>query len=170
MTQYVDLTKTEGCIGLLAENGETIVLTGVSVNSMPLSVKEREGELYADFAAKYGIHFIFDDDIPEIDFYSVPRLDIGARDNDGGFIASVGEPFSLRDPVPLIYISADRKCYLLTKDATEFLSIVSNWKVKLTPYDAVTLYPSKDDARKDYQIIDFEKTEQYQKLREMMKK
>ena len=170
MTQYVDLTKTEGCIGLLAENGETIVLTGVSVNSMPLSVKESEGELYADFAAKYGIHFIFDDDIPEIDFYSVPRLDIGARDNDGGFIASVGEPFSLRDPVPLIYISADRKCYLLTKNATEFLSIVYDWKDRLTPFEEVVLYPSKDDARKNYEIIDFEKTEQYQKLREMMRK
>ena len=170
MTQYIDLTKTEGCIGLLAENRETIVLTGVSVNSMPLSVKEREGELYADFAAKYGIHFIFDDDIPEIDFYSVPRLDIGARDNDGGFIASVSESFSLSDPICLVYISADRKCYLLTKDATEFLSIVSDWKGRLTPFEEVTLYPSKDDARKNYQIIDFEKTEQYQNLREMMKK
>ena len=76
MTQYVDLTKTEGCIGILPENGETIVLTGVSVNSMPLSVKQKEGELYADFANKYGIHFIFDDDIPEIDFYSIPRWEV----------------------------------------------------------------------------------------------
>ena len=56
MTKYIDLTKTEGCIGILAENEETIVLTGVSVNAMPLSVKQREGELYADFAKKHGIH------------------------------------------------------------------------------------------------------------------
>ena len=170
MTQYMDLTKTEGCIGILAENGETIVLTGVSVNAMPLSVKLKEGELYADFAKKYGIHFIFDDDIPDTDFYSVPRLDIGARDNGGGFIASVSESFSLSDSVCLVYISSDRKCYLLTKDATEFLSIVSDWKGRLTPYDGVTLYPSKDKAREEFEIIDFEKTEQYQKLREMMKK
>ena len=165
MTQYVDLTKTEGCIGILPENGETIVLTGVSVNSMPLSVKQREGELYADFAKKHGIHFIFDDDIPEIDFYSVPRLDIGARDNDGGFIASVSESFSLSDSICLVYISPDRKCYLLTKDATEFLTIVSDWR-----YDGVTLYPTKDKAREKYEIIDFEKTEQYQTLKNMMKR
>ena len=170
MTQYVDLTKTEGCIGILPENGETIVLTGVSVNSMPLSVKQREGALYADFANKYGIHFIFDDDIPEIDFYSVPRLDIGARDNDGGFIASVSESFSLSDSICLVYISPDRKCYMLTKDATEFLSIVSDWRGRLTPYDGVTLYPNKDKAREEYEIIDFEKTEQYQRLRDMVKK
>lgn len=170
MIQYLDMTQAKGCFGLIPENGEIIVLTGVSVYSMPLSVKRDEGEVYNDFGRKYGIHFIFDDDIPEIDFYSVPRLDIGARDNDGGFIASVSEPFSLRDSVPLIYISADRKCYLLTKDATEFLTIVSDWKNRLTPFNEVTLYPSKDDARKDYEIIDLEKTEQYRKLREMMKK
>ena len=69
-----------------------------------------------------------------------------------------------------MYISQDRKCYLLTRDATEFLSIVSDWKGGLTPYDGVTLYPSKDKAREEFEIIDFEKTEQYQKLREMMKK
>ena len=170
MIQYLDMTQAEGCFGLIPENGEIIVLTGVSVYSMPLSVKRDEGEVYDDFGRKYGIHFIFDDCVPEIDFYTVPKIEVGATDNDGGFIASVGEPFSLHNSVPLIYISADRKCYLLTKDATEFLSIVSDWKDRLTPCNEVTLYPSKDDARKDYKIIDFEKTEQYQNLREIMKK
>ena len=170
MIQYLDMTHAKGCFGLIPENGEIIILTGVSVYSMPISVKRDEGEVYDDFGRKYGIHFIFDDCVPEIDFYTVPKIEVAATDNDGGFIASVGEPFSLRNPVPLIYISADRRCYLLTKDATEFLSIISDWKDRLTPYNEVTLYPSKDDARKNYEIIDFEKTEQYQNLREMMKK
>ena len=54
MIQYMDMTKAEGCFGVIPENGETIVFTGVSINSMPLSVKRKEGELYADFAKKYG--------------------------------------------------------------------------------------------------------------------
>lgn len=162
MIQYLDMTKAEGCFGVIPENGETIVLTGVSVNSMPLSVKRKEGEAYEDFARKYGIYFIFDDCIPEIDFYSVPTIEVAATDNNGGFIASVGEPFSLRDPVPLVYISADRKAYLITEDSRKLLSIASKWKESLTPYNAITLYASKEDALKVYPIIDFDKTKLYQ--------
>ena len=170
MTQYLDMTQTAGCVAIIPENGETVVLTGVSVYSMPLSVKRKESEIYDDFAQKYGIHFIFDDCIPEIDFYAIPKIEIAATDNDGGFIASVGESFSLRDSVPLVYISVDRKTYLITEDSSEFLSIASEWKKKLTPYDGIALYASKEDARKDYPIIDFEKTESYARHMEMFGK
>lgn len=170
MIQYLDMTQVKGCFGVIPENGEIIVLTGVSVNSMPLSVKRKEGEAYDDFAQKYGIHFIFDDCIPEIDFYTVPKIEVAATDNDGGFIASVGEPFSLQDSVPLIYISAERKAYLITEDSSEFLSIASEWKEKLTPYDGITLYKSKEDARKEYPIIDLEQTELYKRHMELFGK
>ena len=76
----------------------------------------------------------------------------------------------MSDSICLVYISPDRKCYLLTKDATEFLTIVSDWSGRLTPYDGVTLYPTKDKAREKYEIIDFEKTGQYQTLKNMMKR
>ena len=170
MIQYMDMTKAEGCFGVIPENGETIVFTGVAINSMPLSVKHKEGKVYEDFAQKYGIVFIFDDNKPTIDFYTVPRIDIAATDVDGGFIASVGEPFSLSDPIPLVYISKDRKCYLITNDSTVFLSIVSDWKSKLTPCTDIVIYSSKEEARKDYQIIDFEKTKEYQDLMDMTRK
>ena len=170
MIQYLDMTQVKGCFGVIPENGEVVVLTGVSVNSMPLSVKRKEGEAYDDFARKYGIHFIFDDCIPEIDFYTVPKIEVAATDGDGGFIARVGEPFSLRDSVPLIYISAERKAYLITEDSSEFLSIASEWKKKLIPYDGIALYASKEDARKDYPIIDFETTDVYQNHIKMAKR
>ena len=163
MTQYLDMTQTKGCFGIIPENGETIVFTEVSVYSMPLSVKRDEGEAYDDFARNYGVSFIFDDCIPEIDFYTVPKIEVAATDNNGGLIASVGEPFSFHSPVPLIYISADLKVYLITEDSSEFLSIASEWREKLTPYDGITLYASKEDARKEYPIIDFEKTASYKR-------
>lgn len=170
MIQYLDMTQVKGCFGVIPENGEVIVLTGVSVNSMPLSVKRKEGEAYDEFARNYGIHFIFDDYIPEIDFYTVPKIEVAATDNDGGFIASVGEPFSLHDSVPLIYISAERKAYLITEDSSEFISIASKWRERLTPYDGVSLYASKEDARKEYLIIDLEQTESYKRHIEMFGK
>ena len=58
MTKYLDMTKADGCFGVIAENGEEIVFTGVSVNSMPLSVKTNEDDAYADFARQYDIYFI----------------------------------------------------------------------------------------------------------------
>ncbi len=170
MIQYFDMTQTNGCFGIIPENGETIVFTGVSVYSMPLSVKRDEGESYDDFARKHGVHFIFDDCIPEIDFYTVPKIEVAATDNNGGLIASVGEPFSFHSPVPLIYISADRKVYLITEDSSEFLSITSEWSAKLTPYDGIALYKSKEDAKRDYPIIDFEKTASYKRHIEMFGK
>lgn len=45
MIQYMDMTKAEGCFGVIPENGEQS-FTGVTVYSMPLSVKRKEGEAY----------------------------------------------------------------------------------------------------------------------------
>lgn len=170
MTKYLDLTRVTGCVGVIPENGETLVLTGVSVNSMPLSVKRREWELYADFARKYDIHFIFDDCKPEPDFYTVPWIDIAAIDSSGGFLASVGEPFSLRESVRLVYISKERECFLITGDSRKLISMASSWKSALIPCDDIQIYDSEDSARKDYPIIDFEKTKEYEKLMNMKRK
>lgn len=169
MTRYLDLTNTEGCIGFIPENGETVICTGVSFHSMPLSVKKKEGKAYAAFARDYGISFLFDDDIPAIDFYSVPRVDIAAVDRDGGFIASVGEPFSLHHRVPLIYISKERKAYLITSDSTDFLPLAAHWKDHLQPYDGVALYASREDARTHYKIEDAAALPEYRRLQELLK-
>lgn len=76
----------------------------------------------------------------------------------------------MSDPVPLVYIARDRKCYLITDDSTTFLSVASEWKERLTPYTGLAIYESKEAASKDYQIIDFEKTKEYQDLMQMIRK
>ena len=162
MIQYIDMTHTEGCFGIIPENGEELVFTGVTVNSMPVSVKVKEGKAYEDFAQKYGISFIFDDALPALDFYTIPRVDVAAVDDEGGFIGSVNEPFTLNHPVPLVYISNKRKCYLITSDSTQFLSMASTWKNTLTDYPDVTVFENKKTAKQEYDIIDFEQTQTYQ--------
>lgn len=46
----------------------------------PMSVKDKNTE-YQRYADTYDLKFIFDDDIPQIDFYTVPRVDIFAKDS-----------------------------------------------------------------------------------------
>lgn len=170
MTQYIDMTNTDGCFGIIAENGERIVFTGVTINAMPQSVKRKEGEAYDEFARLYDIYFIFDDKLPSVDFYTVPRTDIAAIDSDGGFIASVGEPFDLRSGGTLVYISKARSCYLITENSANFLSEVTGWKGRLTPYDGIRIYDSKNSAGKDYEIIDFDQTPEYLNMMELINK
>lgn len=170
MTRYFDMTNTDGCFGVIAENGEQIVFAGVTINAMPQSVRRKEGEAYDEFARRYDIHFIFDDKLPAVDFYTVPRTDIAAIDSDGGFIASVGEPFDLRSGATLVYISKDRSCYLITENSAKFLSEVTGWKGRLAPYDGIRIYDSKDSARKDYDIIDFDKTPEYMNMMQLINK
>ena len=155
------MTNVNACIGILPDPGETVVFTGVSVYSMPLSIKRREGEQYADFARKFGIRFIFDDEKPVIDFYTVPWIEIGAADGSGGFFASVNGPFSLRDAVPLVYISPNRECFLLTEDSRQFLNMAPDWSTRLTPWDGIQIYPTKAQAKAEYGIVDLENTAAY---------
>lgn len=161
MVQYLDMTNARECMSVLPDPGQKLVLTGVSIYSMPLSVKKKDGALYADFAKKYGIHFIFDDEKPVIDFYSVPRIEIGATDGAGGFIASVNEPFSLREATPLVYISPERNCFLITQDSSRFLSIADRWRSCLSPWAGIRLFASKAQAKEAFNIVDLEETSVY---------
>ena len=131
---------------------------------LPVSVKKKEWELYQQFAKDNDVLFLFEDNVPIVDFYAVPRVDIAATCSNGGLIASVGESFDLHSKIPLIYISPTQECFLITEDATQFLSIASEWKTHLTPYDGVRLYPSKAAAMADFPIVNIVDTPEYQQL------
>jgi hypothetical protein len=167
MALYMDFSGTEGAIGYISD-GEPVIPVGVSINAMPMSIKKKECELYQQFAKRNDVHFLFEDNIPTVDFYAVPWVDVAATDSNGGYIASVGESFSLSDSMPLIYISAKRECFLITRDSMQFLSIASVWKKHLMPYKDVTLYPSKEAAMEDFPIINVVDTPEYQELMKMV--
>ena len=78
---YLDVTQW-GCTGLLIKDTE-IVWAGTTVYPMPVRDKENP---YSKMAEEYDIHFIFDDAVPKINFYTIPRVDIMAQDSDGGYI------------------------------------------------------------------------------------
>ena len=167
MALYMDFSGTGGAVGYISD-GEPVIPVGVSINAMPMSIKKKEWELYQQFAKDNDVYFLFEDNIPTVDFYAVPRVDVAATDSDGGLIASVGEPFDLCDSVPLVYISPSLECYLITQDSAQFLSIAPQWKKHLVPYYGVTLYPSKEAAMEDFPIINVVDTLEYQELMKMV--
>jgi len=167
MALYMDFSGTEGAIGFISD-GEPVIPAGVSIEAMPMSIKQKEWDLYQQFAKENDVHFLFEDNVPTVDFYAVPRVCIAATDSDGGMIASVEESFSLHDSVPLIYISPNRKCFLITEDSTQFLAIASHWKKHLIPYNGVKLYASKEAAKTAFPITDVVDTPEYQELLKSM--
>ena len=153
---YLDTIQGELCISVFVNDAE-VIFAGAAVNAM--SVKHKNSE-YQRFADEYDIHFIFEDEVPKIDFYTIPMVDIFATDSAGGFIGSIGKMTDLQGDVPICYIDANRACYRIAENGEEFLSKVSHWKEELTPYADIEFWESLEAAREKYEFLDRGKIEQ----------
>lgn len=147
---YLDTTQTDMCISIYVNDAE-VVLAGASVNTM--SVKHKNSE-YQKFAEKYDVHFIFADDVPKVDFYTVPLVDIFAVDSAGGYVGSVGQLTDLEADIPICYIDAEKKCYLIATNGNDFLSKVGNWKAGLIPCTDIEFFDSLEMAQKKFEFLD----------------
>ena len=145
---YLDATEKNKCIAIFSTQAE-IVYAGTTVYSMPVKDWNEEYRRYAD---EYDLHFIFEDDLPTIDFYTVPQVDILAVDSNGGYIVTIGQQSDLESAAPICYIDKNRNCYLVANDGASFLKSVSSWKDYLKPYHEITFFKSKSDAEK---VLDF---------------
>ena len=139
---YLDTTQADMCISVYVKDAE-VVPAGASVNAM--SVKHKNSE-YQKFAEEYDIHFIFADDVPKVDFYTVPMVDIFAVDSAGGYVGSVGQLTDLEADIPICYISADKKCYLAAANGKIWLENAGWWKQELTPLKEIEFLGSLEEA------------------------
>ena len=153
---YLDITQLNDPTSIWMKDTE-IVRAGTTVYTMSVKDKNTEYQRYAD---EYDIHFIFDDDIPKIDFYTIPQVDIVATDSEGGYIGSVGQVFDLESDAPICYIDKEQNCYLLANSGKEFLEKASNWKMELEAYKQIELFVSKKDAEKEYEFFEFSRLEE----------
>lgn len=147
---YLDVTELKECTSVWIKDVE-IIRAGTTVYSMPIRHKNEE---YERFAKEYDIHFIFDDNIPVIDFYTIPQVDILATDSRGGYIGTIGQMSDLESEAPICYIDRDRKCYLISKTGKDFLQKVSSWKDVLAPYEEIKFYSSKTEAMKENEFYE----------------
>lgn len=152
---YLDMTQATMCIGAFVADAE-VIPAGAVVSSM--SVKHKNSE-YERYAREYDIHFIFDDNVPAVDFYTIPMVEIFATDSAGGYIGSVGQATDLQKEIPICYIDKEHNCYLIAKSGKEFLDKVSDWKSQLRLYIEIEFYTSLEEAKTKYEFLDREALE-----------
>ena len=148
---YLDVTKRENCPAICIGIKDTEVITsGSTVYHMDSNDKN---ETYQQYADEYDIHFIFDDDIIKLSFYTVPQVDVFATDRVGGLIGTVGSFTDLQRDLPICYINKNKECFLIANSGKEFLEISKSWKNNLKPYNEVIFYESKLEAEKELRFI-----------------
>ena len=147
---YIDMSQVDGsCVGVFV-SGKDVIPVGTTAYSMPVEDRDEEYQRYAD---EYDIHFIFDDRMVNIDFFTVPWIDIMAWDSEGGYIGTVGGTTDMESYLPICYIDKDRKTYLIAADLKEFLGNCKNWKSELKLCEAIEIFTSKEEANKKYTFI-----------------
>ena len=146
---YLDRTEFTGAINVNLKDTE-VIPAGTTI--YPMSVNHKNE--YQKYANDYDLQFIFDDDIPHIEFYTVPYVDIMAKDSKGGFIGTVGQQCDLASNAPICYINRNLECLIIAKNGEDFLRDIESWQDNLKPYDKITVYRSKDKAKKELEFID----------------
>lgn len=100
------------------------------------------------------------DNVPKVDFYTVPMVDIFAVDSAGGYIGSVGQPTDLEADIPICYIDIEKRCYLIAGNGKELLNKVHQWKEQLTPYTNIEFFESFEMAQEKHEFLDRVELEQ----------
>ena len=148
---FLDQTEANEYMSIFIKGAE-IIRAGTTIYSMSVKDKNAEYERYAD---EYDIHFIFDDDIPQINFYTIPQVDIMATDSQGGFIGTIGQMTDLESDAQICYIDNERNCYLIAENAKDFIKCAPIWRNCLKDYNGITFYNSKSDAEKVVEFVDW---------------
>lgn len=130
--------------------GAEIIDAGVTINSMPVEYKDDEYQSYAD---NYDIHFIFDDDIPRVDFFTVPLVDIFATDSNGGFLGTIGCMTDFQSDAPICYIDDSRNCFIAAENGNNLIQKRSEWRNNLEKSADVNVFRTKADAEKNFRFI-----------------
>jgi hypothetical protein len=147
---YLDRKELIGAILVNIEDTE-VILAGTTIFPMSAHYKNEE---YQKCASDYDIQFIFDDDIPHLEFFTVPHVDIMAKDSKGGFIGTVYQQCDSESDAPICYINRDLECFIISENIEDFLSNIGTWQDNLKPYDKIIVYRSKAEAETELEFID----------------
>lgn len=157
MKLYIDATQHKGFSVFCKDEPVEIVQAGTTVFAMSSKDKNEE---YLRIEERNGLFFIFDDNIPKIDFYTVPRIDIFARDNQGGYWGTVGRISDIEDfNSPICYIDKTRNVFKVADCMSDFLLPVETIGERINHrelMEEITFYSSVEEAKKLYEFIDVE--------------
>lgn len=141
---YFDMTDPENSGTMAMVKGAEVILAGTTVYSMPVSDKNPE---YDHLASEQDIHFIFDDCVPEVAFYTIPYIDIFAHDSKGGLLGTVNGITDIKSDKQIIYIDAERRCYVAGQTLKHFLSKGKHWRDSMKMWKKIQFYASAEEAK-----------------------
>ncbi len=144
---YFDRTENKGALGIFSKDAK-LIPAGTTVYVM--SVKENNAE-YQRYEKEHDIKFIFDDNIPYMDFYAVPHIDIFAGDSLGGWFGTVEQITDFDVEAPICYIDLQKNCFLISECLSLFwdsMKAGSDWKADMQPLQDIKFYASKEEAQK----------------------
>jgi len=149
---YLDITELteKEAISIFVGDDTEIILAGTTIYSMDVNLKK----IIKKYADNYDIQFIFDDCIPNVEFYTIPQVDIMAIDSIGGYIGTIGQQCDIESDAPICYISSELECFIVAENGIDFLKNMESWKENLKFYDKVRFYLSKTEAEKELEFID----------------
>lgn len=147
---YLDRTALPGATIVNLKDTE-VISAGTTIYSMGVHDRNEEYQRYAN---DYDIQFIFDDDIPRLEFFTVPHVDIMAQDSKGGFIGTVYQQWDSESDAPICYINRDLECFIISENVEDFLSNIGIWQDNMKSYDKITVYHSKAEAENELEFID----------------
>jgi hypothetical protein len=157
MKLYIDATQHIGISVFYKDEPVEITQAGTTVYTM--SLKDRNEE-YLMLEKQKGLFFIFEDNLPVIDFYTVPRIDIFARDNQSGYLGTVGAISDIEDlNSPICYIDKNRNVFNVANCMRDYLfpaEIIGESISHSEPMKGVTFHSSLQEAKKLYEFIDVE--------------
>lgn len=152
-TVYYDMNDiTVGAVGVFLRDAK-VMPAGVTMACEPAVARQDANvmQAYARFAEK-DVHFIFQDDLPAIDFYSVPRVDVFARTTDG-LLATVGESSDAEGEAPIVLIDHKKHVYRAAKTMMDLLTS-TNWKDGVGEERDVRIFPNREAAEAELEFID----------------
>ncbi|MFA9380021.1 MAG: hypothetical protein ACERKO_03070 [Acetanaerobacterium sp.] len=148
----MDMLECKEATAVFTNNSE-VVPAGATLYSMSVKHKNAEYQKYAD---AYDFRVIFDDDIPQIDFYTVPRVDIFAKDSLGGLFGTIGQTTDIDDGGPICYINKSKACFLIANSLKVFLQMLASecdWRTSMLPNNDIVFYKSKLDAEHSLEFL-----------------
>ena len=124
---------------------------GTTIYSMAVNQKCRE---YQELADQFDICFLFDDDVPVVDFYSVPWIDILAKDSHGGYFAGFQGTVGLDEAVPILYIDSGKNIYRIADNLKDFLDSPNRCMEQKKVADEVKIFKSKEEAQRKFPFME----------------
>lgn len=92
---------------------------GTTIYSMSDSDND---DIYQQLANQSDIYFIFDRNLPAVDFYAVPQIDIFATDSKHGYWGTIGTTTDIENmSAPICYIDRNKEVSIVAENLKSFL-------------------------------------------------